>query len=155
MIWKWRILNWRITFTIAPVVDVVGVNSNLPDNNHIIMWDFDDTDLATVVRELSTVQIKYNLPRIYIFETKKRQNYIAFCFKRCSWEKSVEIVACTRGVDRNFFKYGVYREHWTLRVTPKNGRKIRLITILESKAHEDCSIRELKSWVKYETLRGE
>ena len=116
------------------------------------MWDFDDTNLRTVTKEMHRVQNKYSLPTIYILETKPKHNYIAYCFKRCDWRRAVEIIASTRGVDWNFFKYGVYRGKFTLRVGPKCERRIRLATYLLGKRTQDVKTNELLSWVKYETL---
>jgi len=152
MIWKFRIGKWRITFTFAPVTDIIGVNSNLDGDDHILMWDFDETSFDDVVDELLRVQRIYELPKIYILETKKNTNYMAYCFKRTPWRKVVEIIAFTKGVDWNYLKYGMYRNHFTLRVTPKCKRNVKLIWTLTSAVPEDCSIPELKSWVKYETL---
>jgi len=152
MILRLRSGRWRLTFTMAPVTEVVGVNSRLPDGSHILMWDFDDTDLTEVMGVLTMVQDLYNLPKIYIFETKPNSNYIAFCFKRTSWRRAVEIVASTKGVDWNFFKYSIYRGWFTLRVGPKCGRVPRLMWILESDVPEDCTVLDLKRWVKYETM---
>lgn len=152
MIIKRKIGNWRITFTFAPVTKVAGVNSNLGDGNHILMWDFDETDLDTVLRNLMTIQRVYALPPIYILVTKGTTNYIAYCFNRTPWLKAVEILASTKGLDWNFFKYGVYREHFTLRVTDKCGRKPKLIWTLVTDVEADCSVRDLDSWTIYETL---
>lgn len=152
MIIKIRIAHWRFTFTFAPVTDIIGVNSTLPEGDHIVMWDFDEVPLEEITFELRWLQVKYNLPNIYIFNTGKPDHYIAYCFKAMPWKASVEIVAGTLAVDPNFFKYGVYREHWTLRVTPKEGRKPKLIKILHSNIPEDANISELNSWVK-DTLK--
>lgn len=152
MILRVRIGRWRFTFTVAPVTDVIGVNSKLDSGGHILMWDFDDTTLSRVRSELEHVQRVYDLPNIYILETKARQNYIAYCFKRVPWQKAVEIAAFTHGLDYNFFRYGVYREYFTLRVTPKNNRRPRLVWIIKSDRAEDALITDLKQWVQYETL---
>jgi len=152
MIKKWRIGRWRITFTFAPVVDVIGVNSNLEDGSHILMWDFDDTSLDDVTESLMDIQRVYQLPPIYILESKKDANYMAYCFKRLPWIKVVEILASTPGIDYNFLKYSVYREHCTLRVTPKCGRRPKLIWKIMSDIPEDAKIAQLMSWTKYETL---
>ena len=77
---------------------------------------------------------------------------MAYCFKRLPWLKVVEILAFTKGVDWNYFKYGVYRGHFTLRVTPKSGRKPKLIWMLVSAVPEDCGIVDLIYWTRYETL---
>ena len=152
MIIKLRLGHWRFTFSFAPVVDIIGVNSKLPDGRHILMWDFDDIPLQNVIDVLRGTQYEYMLPNIYILNTGAPNHYIAYSFAACSWNTAVEIIATTWGVDKNFFKYGVYRERFTLRVSPKCGRKPILATILRSIIPENCSIAELKSWVKYETL---
>lgn len=152
MILRLQLGNWRFTFTVAPVTTVVGVNSRTPDGKHILMWDFDDTTMSEVVHNLHNVQLTYKLPDIYILETKKGKNFIAYCFKVCTWQKTKEIIAYTRGVDKNFFKYGVYRERFTLRVTPKGNRKPTLKHVMYSKTKPDITISDLNSWVQYQTL---
>jgi len=148
MIFKIRIAHWRFTFTLAPVTNVTGVNSTLPDGKHIIMWDFDDVELSLVEGTLKWIQRHFDLPNIYIFNTGTQDHYIAYCFERCDWWKSIAIVAETNFVDANFFKYGVYRGHWTLRVTPKEGRKPLLVKVLYSPIQESASISDLNSWVQ-------
>lgn len=152
MILRLRIGRWRFTASVAPVTDVVGVHSNLEDNQHILMWDFDGVSLGKVITALEGVQAIYELPRVYILNTGKPKHYIAYCFKRVSWHKCVEIIATTPYVDWEFFKYGVYREKFTLRVTPKAGRRPKMAWILKSEKEEDAWITDLKRWVKYETV---
>jgi len=152
MIIRIRIAHWRFTLTFAPVTDIIGVNSTLPEGDHITMWDFDDIPLDEVYVALLEVGHHNKLPNIYILTTGAKDHYIAYCFKSMPWRESVRIVAETYGVDHNFFKYGVYREHWTLRVTPKESRKPKLVRIVRSIFKEDCSIAELNSWTQYETL---
>jgi len=148
MIIKIRIGSWRFTFTIAPITDVIGVNSQLNNGKHIIMWDFDNEELYAVEATLKIVQVMHGLPNIYILTTGKPKHYIAYCFESCTWRQSIEIVAATHFVDPNFFKYGVYREHWTLRVSPKEGRKPKLVYTLHSPKPETANISQLNSWVK-------
>ncbi len=152
MIWQLRIGNWKFTFTMAQVTDVIGVNSILPDGKHILMWDFDDVPLACVEIALKEVQKRHRLPKIYILNTGKPCSYIAYCFARCMWRYAFGIVASTPFVDWNFIKYAAVRGHFTLRVSPKNGRKIRLVKVLNSPMPEDACVDELRSWVNYETL---
>lgn len=152
MIIKITLGSYRFTFSMAPITHVIGVNSTLEDGQHIIMWDFDGTDFATVRNELERVQAIYNLPNIYITETSKDTGFHAWCFKRVNWRKLVEILAFTQGVDWNYFKYSVYRKQCTLRVFPKCGRKITHIHTLKSQVPEDVDIHDLRKWVKYETL---
>jgi len=116
------------------------------------MWDFDDTTLNNVVAALLITQRTYNLPTIYIMETKKDKNYIAYCLKEVHWRKAIEIITYTIGVDYNFIKYGIYRNKFTLRVSPKCGRKPKLAYKLFSDMPEEVQLRQLRDWVQYETL---
>lgn len=152
MIVKVTLGTWRFTWSMAPVTNVVGVNSSLDSGDHIIMWDFDAARLSDVRNELERVQRVYQLPDIYITETSKDTGFHAWSFKRVSWRKLVEILAFTKGLDWNYFKYGIYRKEFTLRVGPKCGRKIRHVTTLHSDVKEDVTVHDLKRWKKYETL---
>ena len=152
MIVKFTIGCWRFTWSMAPITYIIGVNSTIDGDDHIIMWDFDATDFDTVFLELARVQRTYHLPNIYISETSKGTGYHAWCFKSVSWHKLVEILAFTRGLDENYFKYGIYRKHFTLRVSPKCGRKKRHVYTMRTKVPEDVTVHDLKKWVKYETL---
>jgi hypothetical protein len=147
-----RIAHWRFTWTFAPVNDVAGVNSLLPDGNHILMWDFDDVPLSGVSWILKAVQNAFELPRIRILNTGIRNHYIAYCFKRCSWWNTRRIIASTPAICSNYYKWGIFRKRFTLRVTPKSNRKPYLVRVLPSRIKEDVSVEELQSWVKYETL---
>ena len=152
MIIKLRIGYIRITFTIARIIDVLGVNSKLPDGNHILMWDFDNTQLKDVSFNLREVQYKFQLPDIHVLRTSEPNNYIAYCFKRCTFRQAIKIIGSTQGVDLNFYKWGIFRKRWTLRVGAKAGAKPKSVGILKGWCEEDCYISELKSWVIYETL---
>jgi hypothetical protein len=154
MILKFRIGHIRITFTIAQVVDVLGVNSKLPDGNHILMWDFDKTPIGRVSYNLRRIQSQFYLPNIYILQTSEPNNYIAYCFKRTDWKLARAIVGMTRGIDEAFYKWAVFRRRFTLRVGAKLGSIPHCVAILYSDVDEDVIIDELKSWVKYETLDG-
>ena len=155
MIKRITIGDLRLTFTIARITKVIGVNSKLDDGRHILMWDFDDTNLEEVKDALRKIQTRYFLSDIYILETRLRTNFISYCFTACDWRRAVEIIASTQKVDWNFLKYGVYRGHFTLRVSPKNGRIPRKVVTLLGYELPTCSVEELKSWVRYETLKGE
>jgi len=152
MIIKTTIGRWRFTFSMAPITKVVGINSNLPDGNHILMWDFDTGTIDEMIHYLHHVQFKYKLPNIRIAQTGKTTGYHAICLKRVEWRKCVEILSATPLLDWTYFKYGVYRGHFTLRVSPKCFRRITYHSILTGYAPEDVSIKELNSITQYETL---
>lgn len=152
MIIRIRIAHWRFTFTLYEVTDITGVNSLLKDGNHILMWDFDEKPLWMVKLALTTIQDIYELPQIRILNTGKKDHYIAYCFTRCTWWNTKQILASTPFLCDDFFKWGVFRKRFTLRVTPKETRKPKLATILHSNIPEDVNISELTSWVK-DTLK--
>ena len=148
MIIRIRIGNWRFTFTLYEVTDITGVNSLLKDGNHILMWDFDDIPLWQIKLILACIQKDYELPQIRILNTGKKNHYIAYCFKRCQWWNAKRIIASSLFTCEDYFKWGVFRKRFTLRVTPKEGRKPKLVAILHSDIPEDVNISELTSWVK-------
>ena len=92
MIIKLRIGHIRITFTIATVIDVLGVNSKLNDKEHILMWDFDKQDLSTIIDNLQVIQHQFELPQIFILKSSEPNNYIAYCFVRLPWTQARSIV---------------------------------------------------------------
>jgi len=152
MIWQLRIGRWKFTFTMARVTDVIGVNSRLPDGKHILMWDFDDVELRGVVKALKMQMRRYKLPRIYVLNSGADRHWMAYCFDRREWREAYGIVASTPHVDMGYLKYAAVRGHFTLRVSPKDGRKIKLVCIIPSPHPERAYVKELRSWVRYETL---
>uniref|UniRef100_A0A6H2A3G8 Uncharacterized protein n=1 Tax=viral metagenome TaxID=1070528 RepID=A0A6H2A3G8_9ZZZZ len=152
MIKRITVKDIRITLTIAKIAKVVGVNSELDDGNHIVMWDFDDVPLGDVKDALRRVQTRFLLSDILILRSSEPDNYLAYCFTSMDWRRAVMIVAETEHVDYQFFRFGVYRGHFTLRVGPKSKNKPYLVSRLDGYELPDCSVNELDSWVKYETL---
>lgn len=152
MILRARIRNLRITLTMAHVVDVTGVNSCLPDGRHILMWDFDNTKLDTVMQRLKVVQSMFGLSSIFIFRSSAPDNYIAYCLQAHSWEATRAIIAWTKGIDGNFYKWGIFRKRFTLRVGKKCGSTPKIAAMLVSPIKGDVQVQELQSWVSYETL---
>jgi len=150
---RFKIGDVRFTFTIARTAKVIGVNSQLDDGRHILMWDFDEATLDEVVEALSRVQTRYALSEVYILQTKYPDHHIAYCFTALDWQRVAEVIVSTAYVDMNFFKYGVYRGHFTLRVTAKDGRVPQLVLTLPGWEPSNCGIDDLESWVRYETLR--
>lgn len=152
MIKRITIGNHRLTLTFARVARVIGVNSTLKDGSHILMWDFDDESPDDVKDALKIVQARYCLSDIHLLCTRKWYSFIAYCFTSMPFKRTVEIIAATPLVDWQFLRFGVYRGHFTLRVTPKNNRDIVLYDRLEGCELPNCKPQDLTSWVKYETL---
>ena len=153
MILRFKIWKYRITLTCAPVVAVVGANSNIGKDQHILMWDFDGVPLRKVKKALASTQFCYHLPEIKVFKTSQGKNYQAWCYKKVSWRIAKAIVAVTVHVDEGFFRFGVFREHFTLRTSQKLGHTPKLVATLPSDVKPDCNEFDLMSWTKYETLQ--
>jgi hypothetical protein len=153
MIKRITIGDLRLTFGAARIIRVVGVNSTLENGRHILMWDFDNKNCQEVYHALRETQLAYGLPDIIMLESKSDKNYLAYCFKQVDWIDAVRIVANTALVDYNFLKFGVYRHHFTLRVSPKLGRQIHFHSLISSMVRPDCTQDDLTSWVKYETMK--
>ena len=152
MIKRLTVGHFRVTLTAARIAKVIGVNSELENGQHILMWDFDEHPLEDIKASLRVVQTRYFLSDIHICRTKVPDNYVCYCFSQQVWQRACEIVCQTKYVDWQFFRFGVYRGHFTLRVTPKNDRGIELADRLEGYCLPDCTPQDLKSWVRYETL---
>jgi len=147
-----KIGNFRLALYCWQVENVYGVNSKVGEDEHFLMWDFDDVPLGDVLWALKRVQREYALPKIYVLSSGKRDHYVAFCFKRCSYRQAAEIIIATPYVDLQFWRCGVIRWRWTIRITPKAGnRDLSLVCTLESSVPEDVKLSEVKSFVKYET----
>ena len=154
MIKRFRIRGVRFTFTIARTQKVIGVNSQLGDGTHILMWDFDDVPLDSVKYALRVVQTRYYLSDIIILKTKEPDSYNAWCFTAVPWTRAVEIVAATTFIDWGFFRYSVWRYHFTLRTSPKNGRDSKVVARLEGYELPTAKIEDLKYWIEYETRKS-
>lgn len=154
MLKRVRIGSLRVGLSIARVTNVEGVNSLLDNGKHVLMWDFDNTTLPEVNHALYRVQLRYKLSSIFIFETKPETNYIAYCFTALPFLEACSIISATHGVDNYFFRFGVYRGKFTLRVSPKNDRHIKYAMILPSELPSNCWMQDLKRFVKYETLKS-
>ncbi len=115
------------------------------------MWDFDHMHRWAVITELTRIQREYCLPSIYVASTGGGSHYIAICLSRLRFRETLQIMASTKGVDVSFLKYGIYRGHWTLRVSPKGTRHIKPLVVLKSAVKETVFPYEFKSFIKYES----
>lgn len=152
---KIELFNWRFRFQISlkKLVEVTGINSNIDEtmHEHILLWDFDNQTLEIVTASLSKTQDYWNLPRIYIIESNKNR-YHAYCFYRAEKWLANAILSSTPCICETFFKLGVMRGYWTLRITPKRKNEgFRLVRELPSPNHEDLGLVSLMNTVKYKT----
>jgi len=130
----------------------VGINSRVGKDKHFLFWDFDDVDLIDVCGALKEVQKRYHLPSLYVFNTGKPGHFYAICPKLVSFKKACEIIAATRYIDLQFYRLGIMRWRWTLRISNKPNREnIKLACIIDSDEPTVDSLGEIKSFVLYET----
>ena len=145
--------HYRLTFTFTKTTDTQGVKSRIGEDAHILMWDFDGSERLVVLSALKHVQRMYELPDIHVMESRPGGGSLhAYCFKRLPWQKTCEIIAATEGVDMGYFRWGVIRKEWTLRITEKDGHVPTPLTVLTSHYPPDATHRDLQRFVSYETL---
>lgn len=153
MNWRVDFKGWRFYIALNHSVKVKGVNSKLPDYRHFLMWDFDDKGLDDVRWALQQVQKDYKLSKIYLVNTGLDRHWHAYCFKRHSWGKTLDILASTFYLDQMYFKIGVIRGYFTLRYQSKRDRDFKAAIILPSPYKEDVNPFELNNFCRYWTKR--
>jgi len=130
------------------VKTVTGVNSQIDDNTHFLMWDFDDVPLSTVEESLKSVQDMFYLPAISIIKTKE-YGYHAYCFKACSFVEARGIIGLTANVDRHFLAAGCSRGYFTLRFSEFEGRGFEHCITLFSDIKSDLDYSDINCFVEY------
>lgn len=151
MILQWRHGNRRFTLACVKFETTEGLNSNLLDGNHCLMWDFDDKLYKWVHAALLWTQNIYQLPQIYIFQSSTINHYSALCLAKTMWKLAIETVVSTSHIDEQWFRGGIIRGYFTIRVGAKHGLIPKPIALLESDVPESVSIEELVNWDRYET----
>ena len=141
--------NISVYFGVRRTVKVGGYNSNLIGGGHLLLWDFDNSDLRDVILVLGNVQRKYNLPDIYVLQSSSDKSYHANCFVRCDWLMARTIIAATPLVDKKFLSIGILRGFFTLRYTPLPSSEVMLKTIITSPVQSDVKPQDIESIVKY------
>ena len=142
---------YKLSLYFSRTTKVTGINSNLKDGNHAIMWEFDGEEDAPVIAALRSVQAQFHLPAIHLLRSHPDGGFHAYCFKSTPWIKTVHIVSGTNGVDPGYISMCCMRQHWTLRTSDKGKGQPKFYALLESKVPSDCSYRDFESAVEYET----
>lgn len=145
--WNYR-FYFNLIFRLKKVELVTGVNSNVGNDIHFLMWDFDDVSLREVLGSLKQVQQVFNLPAISVLKTKEN-GYHAYCFKACSFVQARGIIAFTPHVDRHYLAIGSGRGYFTLRFTDVKGRGFKHLLTLPSKVEPDLSYEDVNCFVQY------
>ena len=149
MEYRWQKFGRRFHFSFEKVEAVTGVNSNLEDGSHFLMWDFDDIPLPIVIDSLENIQDMFELPAVHVVGTGKPSGFHAYCLKRCDFRLARTVLAATANVDTNFVALGMIRGYFTLRFTDVPGREFEPIGELPSKFPDDCTFKDAFCFVKY------
>lgn len=145
--------GWEFHAGLTHSQQMIGVNSKLEDGKHFIMWDFDNTELDKLSTILHMMQQAYTLSNIYIMSTGTPTHYHAYCFNKVSWNRLVGILLNTPLLDTGFLKVGFLRGYYTLRISPKQGREVKLVSVLASNVPETVTPTEIPEVIKYWTKR--
>lgn len=141
----------KISLAIGLVTKVQGVNSNLRNGQHMLMWEFDVTDFPKVRQWLWATQVFYGLPSIHIVRSHPGGGFHAYCWTSLNWIETINVVSGTYGVDPGYISMCAMRGHWTLRLTDKGQGAPDFLETLPGAYPDTSSPADLTSWVKYET----
>lgn len=149
-----KLRNRLFVFYQHKMFKTTGINSTLKDGKHALFFDFDECPLELVKLQLTYVKKKYDLPKIYIINSGKENNFHAYCMYRTDLRSALRIVLDCPFIDLTFVRFAIWRKHFTLRIDEKNGRDLEGIEVLPSNVKETVRLEEFNSFTKYETASG-
>ena len=118
---------------------IEGINSKVSEFSHILLWDFDSTNLKEIEKELIRIQDKFFLSDIFIFSDNMK-SFHAYCFTRVCFKDLLKILVETEYVDMDFIGYTIRNKKAVLRTSRKiNRENIKLVKVLPS---FECKIPE-------------
>lgn len=125
--------NYQLRVYFSRLEKRQGVGSQVFNggDKHILLWDFDNKKLSSVIGSLLTLQQHYKLPSIYIISTSINR-YHAYSFTARSFREVIHILSDTPEIDVAYLRLGVARGYYTLRVSKRKGENFRLVKILTS-----------------------
>lgn len=146
---KRRIGRYTVSLYIGKQTEVTGINSNLKDGQHILMWEFDNPDPTNMLNQLRYVQAEHVLSDIHIARSSEGGGYHAYCFTAVPWLYSLHIVSGTGGVDPGYVNMCAMRGHWTLRTSDKGKGAPQHWLTLPSDEPPMCNKHDLYGGVNY------
>lgn len=149
-----RVWRLHLYFRLRLLHPTYGVNSDLGDGLHMLMWDFDERPLQDVTAALWTMQEEFFLPSIYIVRSSAGECYHAYCFKRVRWNMAKQIAASTPWVDDKWLGIGILRGFFTLRFKDGHSSTIDHVATLVSTENEDVDPYAIVSFSDYYRTRG-
>lgn len=148
--WQGRIGRIKWSFRAGRITRVTGINSNLKDGRHIIMWEFDGDDHEAVYLALCAAADRYELPPISIVRSHPDGGFHAYCFYACDWLEAIHIVSGTPGVDPGYVSMCAMRGHWTLRLSDKGQGPPMYCCTIRTRRKPTADRSDLCSIVNYE-----
>lgn len=112
------------------------------DDKHALLMDFDNSSLSKIINDMYTIQLKYNLPTIYIIASSS-YSYHAYCFTGRPFMQIIHILSDIPEIDESYFRLGIVRGYFTLRITPRKNDKFKIVKILASCFPEEMKREEL------------
>ena len=101
------------------------------EDKHILLWDFDDSELSKIKKSLRFLQIWYKLSTIYIISSSPGR-YHAYCFTSRTFREVINIISATPEIDTKYLRLGMVRGYYTLRISPRNNDRLNLVDKLIS-----------------------
>jgi len=102
------------------------------EDKHMLLWDFDNSSIDDIKKSLERLVVKHKLPAIHIISSSPH-SYHAYCFTSRPFRNIIHILSDTPELDNSYFKLGILRGYYTLRITPRKGESFKLVGIILSK----------------------
>jgi len=140
---------YTVSLYMGKQTEVTGINSNLQDGSHIVMWEFDSPEPSNMLGQLRLAQQYHCLSDIHIARSSEGGGYHAYCFTALPWIYSMHVVSGTGGVDPGYISMCAMRGHWTLRTSDKGRGAPQHWLTLPSNVPPDCDKHDLIGGVNY------
>ena len=101
------------------------------EDKHIVLWDFDNSELSKIIESLNLIQLWYKLPKIYIVSSSKNR-YHAYCFTARTLREVITIISATPEIDTKYLRLGMVRGYYTLRITSRKHDDFKLVETIPS-----------------------
>ena len=143
-----RIGNFQFRLYMSILEKRIGVCSQkaTTEDKHILLWDFDNSKISKINKTLKRLSIKHKLPTIYVISSSP-YSYHAYCFTSRPFRETIHILSDTPELDENYFRLGIVRGYFTLRITPRKDEYFKMVKIIKSiykdeMARNDVTINE-------------
>lgn len=112
-------------------------------DEHCLLGDFDYVeDFSGLLMELDRIQHKYKLPDIHVIQSSIDKYHI-YCFCARPFMEIVHILSDIKGLDKAYFRLGIIRGYFTLRISERENEKFEKVALLMSLVPPDISPLEV------------